>query len=659
MARHRFGRDSVVTRMTRALVVVAAFAIACSSRGDEPAVQQAPRVTRDLPASDVRDYEGLVRKLYSDEPDYERRWPVEFKVRVVEGLLQDLAHAAFDLGDQMGAPYFADHVEVAWATPGAGADAIDGIHVTTFTPEPPRARTATEVRDLFRDLLGKFRFIDRAVFKPKGAHELDDGGLEATVAIDLAGREQAGDWRHDSGSAEVQFHKLGASWQITRFAIAHYEAQRAKALAFADVTDQWLAGVSPAVRKMLRKQSASDDMHRMLLDDKHPTPPGLDHLLPLAMDAHPGVVVVDIDGDGYDDLFVWDVQGPSVLLHNDGGRGFSDRTEQYGLALTGVSAAAFADLDGDGALDVVIGRWFGHSEILYGANGRFWPGASGRFELPAQVASVSLADLDGDGRLDIYFATSAHDFHEHLSAVLNGNPAIAQLDPGERKLLDEAVPAARAAIAAGKFDANIFQFGPRNVVMLNHGKGVFVDGTEALGLTLYRNSLEAAFGDLDGDGHPDLYVANDFAPANMYLWRNGKFVDVSASSGADQIFFGMGASLADFNNDGTLDLYATAMQSTAGNRIMADAKNFSAEHDEAARIARKQAARGNTLLRNDGAGKFTDLTATPEFAAARNGSWAYSAQFIDVDGDGYLDIFSPNGFFTSSVSPDDPFVRDL
>jgi len=308
----------------------------------------------------------------------------------------------------------------------------------------------------------------------------------------------------------------------------------------------------------------------------------------------------------------------------------------------------------------VVGRWFGHSEILFGAGGRFWPGASGRFELPSQVASISLADLDGDGRLDIYFATSAHDFHEHLVALVNGNTAaIAKLDPGERRLLDEALPTAKAALAAGKLDANIFQMGPRNVVMLNHGDGVFADGTEALGLTLYRNSLEAAFGDLDGDGHPDLYVANDFAPANLYLWRASRYVDISAESGADQIFFGMGASLADFDNDGDLDLYASAMQSTAGNRIMADARNFSSDHDEAARLARKQAARGNTLLRNDGNGKFADLTATPAFAAARNSSWAYSAQFIDVDGDGFLDMFSPNGFFTSSLSPDDPFVRDL
>ncbi|HEX4458208.1 MAG TPA: VCBS repeat-containing protein [Polyangia bacterium] len=600
-----------------------------------------------------------MRKLYADEPDYETRWPVEFKVRIVEGLLQDLARGAYDLGDQMGAPYFADDVEFAWPTAQKATPLPDGMTLTSYAMTAPAKASGAAVGAHFRTWLQPFTFVERSVLKPKDAREYPDGTFGAYVAIDLGGREGAG-WRHDSGAADVRFAKRDGRWRITRFVVTKYETQRAPQLMFADVTDRWLGGVPAETRSRLRAHSASDELHRMLLDDKAPPSPALDHLLPLAMDAHPGVVVVDVDGDGFDDLFVWDASGPATLLHNDGGRGFSDRTREYGLEVSDISAAAFADLDGDGRLDVVLGHWFTPSEIRFGAGGRMWPGVAGRYGLPAHVSSISLADIDGDGRLDIYFATAAHDFHGHLQALLDGNRQLAaKLEPAELKMLVEAMPAAKQAIADDKLDINVFQFGPRNVVMLNRGDGLFLDATEGLGLTLYRNSLQAAFGDLDGDGHPDLYVANDFAPANLYLWRNGRYVDISQSSGADQIFFGMGASLADFDNDGDLDLYATAMQSTAGKRIMSDEHNFSADHGKDARTARHNAARGNTLLCNDGDGKFRDLTATPAFATARGASWSYSSQFVDIDGDGWLDIFAPNGFFTSSVSPDDPFVRDL
>ena len=138
---------ALLTPVALALVLAAA----CSSHHapePDPASKSPPvHVVSTLPAAVARDYEGLVRKLYADEPDYEKRWPVEFKVRVIEGLLQDLAGAAFDLGDQMGAPYFADHVDFGWATPNPEQPLIDGIKVTPFTPPPPRPRTATEIRD--------------------------------------------------------------------------------------------------------------------------------------------------------------------------------------------------------------------------------------------------------------------------------------------------------------------------------------------------------------------------------------------------------------------------------------------------------------------------------------------------------------------------------
>jgi hypothetical protein len=615
-----------------------------------------------LRSSPPRDYEALVRALYADEPDFEKRWPIEFKVRVVEGLLQDLQREALDLGMSMGAPYFVDSVELGWADLGAAKPSAiaDGITKATWVTEAPRRENAADVAGRFRGWLGSFRFVERAVFKAKGAHDSEEGGLDATVAIELAGAAREGGLRRDAALADVRFRKLNGAWRIVRFLLRSGETQRAPAQLFEDVTDSWLAGVSAPSRATLRTRSRSDELHRVLLDDKHPPPPSLDHLLPLAMDTHPGVAVADLDGDGFDDLFVWDVGGPAVVLHNESGHGFTEATDHYGLDVADVSAAAFADLDGDGTLDAVIGHWFTPSEIRFGAGGRFWPGSAGRFHLPAQVASISLADIDGDGRLDIFFATAAHDFHGHLAAALDGNPELlARLDENERRALEEALPAARAARAAGQFDINTYQFGPRDVVLLNRGDGRFVDATATLGLLQYRNTLQAAFADVDGDGAPDLFLANDFAPAAMYLQRGGRFVDVSSAAGADRIFFGMGASFGDFDNDGDLDLYATAMQSSAGARIMSDAANFSPEHDPAARRARLDAARGNTLLRNDGGGSFTDLTALPAFADARHANWAYSAQLVDLDGDGWLDVFSPNGFFTSSLSPDDPFVRDL
>jgi hypothetical protein len=644
--------------MIRRLVLAGVLALGCQRT---PTVSNAAAPsTAELPAPEPRDYEQLARDLYKDEPDYERRWPIEFRVRVLEGLMQDLQRAALDLGGQMGAPLFAPRVEQTWVGPAEETALVEGVRETKYRTLAPRAASADDMGKAWRDWISAFQYLERATFKLKDGALTDDGGYRSQVAVELAGRERAGGFRRDAGLAELSFAKVDGFWRITSFAFTELRMQRAAAKLFDEVTDGWLAGVAAPTRAFLRDHSASDELHRALLEAKS-MPEALDHLLPLAMDAHPGVAVVDVNGDHFDDLFVWDADGDSVLLENQAGHGFADRTDHYGLRFHQVSAAAFGDLDNDGQLDVVVGRWFGRSELAFGAGGRFYPASASRFApLPANVATVSLADIDGDGRLDIYFGTAAHDFHPHLALLLDGGDAArARLDPGELAQLDEALPAARAARAAGKLDINVYQFGPRNVVLLNRGGGRFVDGTRALGLELYRNTLQASFADVDGDGKLDLYVANDFAPANLYLQRDGKFVDVSAQSGVDQVFFGMGASFGDFDNDGDLDLYATAMQSTAGNRIMRDAHNFSPEHDLGARQARHEAARGNTLFRNDGGGRFTDLTAQPAFAVARSAQWSYSSQFIDVDGDGFLDVFAPNGFFTSSVSPDDPYVRDL
>ncbi len=608
-----------------------------------------------------RDYEVPVQALYADDPGYAARWPVEYRVRVCEGLTQDLQREALDLGAQMGAPYFADQVEWSWPTAAAVSALPMGVRLSAFTPGVPAPIAAPEIEAHWRQWLAPFRFLERSTLKIKPATVSPGGGLLATVMFEFAGLERSGDWRRDSGSASVGFEKTSGGWKIVRFAVTALETQRSSSKLFEDVTLAWLASVPASVRTDLLQGSASDEIHRRLLAEVNPLPTTLDHLQPVAMDAHPGVVVVDINHDGFDDLFVWDVLGTSVLLENQAGHGFVDKTAEHGLGFEGVSAAAFADLDSDGELDLVLGRWFAPSQIFLGHQGRFFPARAGRFEpLPANVVTVSLADVDADGRLDIFLGTAAHDFHARVVALMENGEAFAHtVAPSELALLTAALPTARAARAEGKLDPNVYEIGPANVLLMNRGDGHFVDETAERGLTLFRSTLEAAFADADGDGFPDLFLANDFAPANLYLNRKGHFEDVSVQSGADHIFFAMGASWGDFDGDGDLDLFASAMQSSAGNRIMSDEKNFSTGHDAAARLARKQAARGNTLLRNDGKGHFSDATAEPALASLRNAQWAYSGQFVDGDGDGWLDLFVPNGFFTSATSADPTCVRDL
>src|SRR5688572_5873503 len=75
--------------------------------------------TADAPASrGPRDYEGMARKLYAQEPGYEEKWPVEFHIRICEGITQDLNRAIKDLGGNIGAELFAEQTELVWGVPG-------------------------------------------------------------------------------------------------------------------------------------------------------------------------------------------------------------------------------------------------------------------------------------------------------------------------------------------------------------------------------------------------------------------------------------------------------------------------------------------------------------------------------------------------------------
>ena len=111
--------------------------------------------------------------------------------------------------------------------------------------------------------------------------------------------------------------------------------------------------------------------------------------------------------------------------------------------------------------------------------------------------------------------------------------------------------------------------GERNRLYRNEGSWNFEDVTALVGLEdgNQRFSFAASWEDLDNDGDPDLYVANDFGRNNLYLNERGRFTDVAQSAGVEDISAGMGVTFSDYDRDGRFDIHVSNMFSSAGKRV--------------------------------------------------------------------------------------------
>jgi hypothetical protein len=107
---------------------------------------------------------------------------------------------------------------------------------------------------------------------------------------------------------------------------------------------------------------------------------------------------------------------------------------------------------------------------------------------------------------------------------------------------------------------------------------------------------------------------------------------------------GMGVSAADFDADGDVDLYITNMFSSAGLRIVPQADRFMDGTNRDVHRHYERHARGNTLLENQGGGRFKDVT---DHAGGAVGGWGWGASWLDINNDGLQDIYAPNGFLTN------------
>jgi enediyne biosynthesis protein E4 len=325
------------------------------------------------------------------------------------------------------------------------------------------------------------------------------------------------------------------------------------------------------------------------------------------------VAVGDYDGDGLDDLFVTDsaTGKPNHLFHNNGNMTFTDVAVAAGVAGgndpgTIVSDALWFDYDNDGRQDLLIAR-FG-TPILYHneGNGKFKDVSktSGLNKFGNTIAVIAF-DYDNDGYLDLMFGN----YFKPVNLLDGKDDHVLPND------LDNAVN------------------GGGVTLWRNTGHGSFVEVTDKAGFGKHTGwTLDLGHGDFNNDGLQDVYLACDYGTDRIFFNNgDGTFRDATEKSIGFDTRKGMNVDVADYDNDGWMDIYVT---------------NITDEYMKEC----------NMLWHNNHDGTFTDVSKETNTCATL---WGWAAKFGDFDNDGWTDLFVVNGLRSAGKENYIPVLLDL
>jgi hypothetical protein len=353
----------------------------------------------------------------------------------------------------------------------------------------------------------------------------------------------------------------------------------------------------------------------------------LGNIMPWLTSVGAAVAAADVDGDGQVDLYVTSSgRGDTNRLYrNTGGGTFEDVTERSGVGVGNASgasmAAVFGDIDNDGDQDLYVVMW-GTTNRLFENQG------DGTFRDITEASGTgfwgygngaTFLDYDRDGLLDLFVGNY---FPEAVPDPATGKPRRLDLwDPFTTRVMHESFTRAKN--------------GGRNILYRNLGGHRFEDVTEQVGIAFTGWTLSVGAADLDNDGWPDLYLANDFGADEIYFntgatSRPPRFVSFVGREGrpaiGDDWWKGMNVDFGDVDGNGFLDIYVT--------NILAP---------------RYKTDEGNMLwlnLPDPGAPHGRKFVNVGKRTGTHDGGWGWGAKFADFNNDGLLDIVEANGFVT-------------
>ena len=348
----------------------------------------------------------------------------------------------------------------------------------------------------------------------------------------------------------------------------------------------------------------------------------------LPEDMGSGAAWHDYDGDGWLDLYVVNQAGPlelspdeieaspahAALFRNRGDGTFEDVSEVAGVDFRGTGmAAAWADYDGDGAPDLLVTAY--DRLVLYrnAGDGTFddVTDRAGLAGFRGFWAGASWADYDRDGDLDVY--VTGYVRYRELE------------DQGPVPQYDIEQPAS----------LNPSAFPPQtNLLLRNDGDGAFTDVAAEAGVADPEGrSLSAAWADLDSDGWPDLYVANDVSDNRLFRNRGGgTFEDLSHPALVADYRGAMGIAVGDWDRDADIDLFVT---------------HWVAQENALYTNLRSQMDRPD-----EGGLRFMDVADRFGLGQSALDFVGWGTSFFDYDNDGRLDLLVVNG--STLMRSDDP-----